>query len=120
MPTTYLCQYCFSSVTARTVGDDSARLAGREPAAGAIGNRHQRQHDGHFDQDPDDCRQRRPRIKSEQADGDRDRQFEKIGCADQGAGRSNVERDAQYPGARIGDNENSIGLDQQRHGDQRY
>ena len=32
---------------------NSARLAGREPAAGAVGNRHQRQHDGDFDQDPD-------------------------------------------------------------------
>lgn len=90
----------------------------REAAARGVGEGDQREHHRHLDQHADDGGERGAAAQPEQADRDRDRQFEEVRRADQGAGRRDREGHAPRPGGGIGDSENGVGLNQDRSGDQ--
>ena len=53
------------------------------PAARAVTEVADREHDGHFDQHPDDGGESGGRIRAEQGDGDSHRQFKKIAGTDE-------------------------------------
>jgi hypothetical protein len=78
----------------------------------------ERKHDRHFHQHAYDRCQRCARPQTEQAYRDRYGQLEKVGRADEGAGGSDVERDAPSPRCPVGQKEDAVGLDQQRHRNQ--
>jgi hypothetical protein len=92
---------------------------GGEPAAGAVGEGDERQHDRHFDQHAHDRDQRRARIEPEEADRHRHRELEEIRRANQRARRRHIVGHAPEIGRAVADREDAVGLDQQRHGDER-
>src|SRR5690606_35338338 len=84
-----------------------------------IGEGDERQPDRNLDENTDHGRERSAGLQSEEADRDGHRELEEVGRTDQRAGRGNVEGHAPRPGRSIGQRKDAVGLDQERHRDQR-
>ena len=84
----------------------------------AIGECDKRQHYRDFDQNPDNSRQRGTGMQTEKAYRHSDSQFKEIRRADKRTGCGDLVRHAPDESSRIGQRENTVGLDQDRHRDQ--
>lgn len=93
-------------------------LTNPEALLGSIGECHKRQHDRNVNQDPNDGCQSRPRIQTEQADGDRDSELEEIRCPDKGAWCCDPIWNAPDERCGISQGKDAVGLNQDRHRDQ--
>ena len=84
-------------------------------AACVVGDADERQHDGHFDEDPDDGCQCGPGLQTEKRDCNGHGKLEEIACAYQ-AGRGGYAV-GQFPGSRptVGDEEYQDGLQNKRY-----
>jgi len=89
-----------------------------EPSGGSIGKLDEREHHGNLDEDADDGSQHHRGGGTEERNRHRHRQFKEVRGADHAARCRDIVRQAELFPGQIGDKEDEVGLDDQRHGDQ--
>src|SRR5450755_4117168 len=86
------------------------------PTAGSCHDLHDRQHDGHLDQNTHHRRQRRARIEAEETDRSCHRKLEKIARTDQRGRPGNAMGFSRQAIQDVGQRRVEVHLDQDRHG----
>ena len=95
-----------------------AALGGWEPVPRAVGNSDQRKHHRHFHQHADCGCQRHRAVRAKQRDGNRDRQFKKVGGSNHSRRRRDVMRQLERPARKVGNLEYQEGLQRERDGNE--